>query len=767
VVPGKYEAPDTGKGGGGAEDDANKEKEALEAMYGQEREEDYAKNDPLVNRLRKAQKPEDIAAVAEELIPDFENVHFGDSVDRFTFTHYKGAALRGQRIYEKDLVADGIIDGEVGDDGYLKEGGVVRVSGYSIRVETKKVRGEDELEEVYHFTPAGEKAGMDVVKRKGRPELKERVYFGTKQERKAMAKAFEALHQQLIVAEELQNQTVAFDKTRAALEAMVEQFYRYQIYFTNLQTQWFFSAADISKITPEKTENSELGKRRDKAMRLYYFLGVCETKEKMEKHLNETRNLEKILDKETIESVLRIAKEHNSPLVAGELDTEEKKFDAAAKFLIGPNLEIDRTTRKDHLPHYTLKNWLTQEQRDPMPIIKTHVKGDDEAEFKYEQSLKGKGAGAVGEEFKAGERGYLTELGNPYAEDSRDNLYVLMERMSIIVGDEMAVTDAGRYFWTRGMRDELGLELYTAEENFPTGEELLDDFNKMTDEERGVHYRDLQKLVALNGEPVGSDLSKIIHTKWWRFKELIRDRPAGPQLTYDKFDHMILGLLSLCRTEIDSGEQRSIKEQWLGFKSPDDRPNEEAKDLGEIAWEKVKIPKDVKSAVELNGEGVRDNADGYYWVMAFLSSEENVAKRPYQFIMKGIERPGEMTKTEAYTEKIKFWAITRHDAVAIGGDWRGWYARFRVGGAKFAEFMAGRRASEDVSKGKKDWYAGIRSTSDYPSWAAQDITILDDNGIPKQVRLGEVVENMAVKFGFLNSSEVRRALRAMKRLIFK
>ena len=324
----------------------------------------------------------------------------------------------------------------------------------------------------------------------------------------------------------------------------------------------------------------------------------------------------------------------------------------------------------------------------------------------------------------------------------------------------------GRYFWTRGMRDELGVELYTKEENFPKGEKLLEYFNTHTDEERTFYFRDLQRLVVLNGEPVASDLSKTIQTKWWRFKEMIRDRSAGPYLTWDKFDHMSLSLLKLCRTAIGSGEQRSIEEQWLGFKSPDDRPNELAKDLGEIEWEKVKIPSDVKSAIELSGVGVRDNADGYFWVMQFLAAEDNPGKRPYQFIMKGVERPSDLQNPAAYTDKIKFWNITRHDAVAIGGNWRSWYASYKGEPVKFAEFMAARKAAEDVSKGKKDWYTGLRSMPDYLTWATQKISFAGYiNGVAKSgtIDLVDVVEGvdknkpgLAIKYGFMNADEIAK-----------
>jgi hypothetical protein len=432
-------------------------------------------------------------------------------------------------------------------------------------------------------------------------------------------------------------------------------------------------------------------------------------------------------------------------------------------------LKIDRTIRTDHQPVYTLEKWLTKEQRDPMSVIRGHVKGDDAAEFIYQQELAKKGAGAVS--LETAERGYLTEVGNPYAEMSRDNLFMLMERMNVIVGDGRAVTEAGRYFWTRGMRDELSLEIYTDLENFPTGEQLLGYVNDLSDEERTFKFKDLQKLLTLEGEPVGSDLSKTIHTKWWRFKEMIRDRDGGSFLTYDKFDHATLSLLRLCRTKIASGETRSLEEQWLGFKSPDGRPNEKAINLGDLDWEKVKIPDEVKAQIELSGVGVTDNADNYYWIMGFLSAEDGTPssqdKRPYQFWMKGADWR-KMSGIASYLGKIKFWTITRHDAVAINGEWRKWYAANTGVGLgvrpedriRFADFMAGKKATEDVSKGKKDWYAGERSGIEYPQAMLGDIKYRKTNGSEGKMSTMELIEGnqgLAVKYGFISPEKAKKA----------
>jgi hypothetical protein len=758
-----------GKGHEGA---AEKNQEEAEARYGQEREEQYAKRDRVLSRLMGAETVQDVAS-ALEVIKAYEDVHSGETIDRYTFSAFKRAAKEGQLAFEKtntQLISEGIVKGEIGPDGFLREGGRVRHGGWAIRVDrdialTKKIVPKQS----YELLPNGDKTNLKMWEET--EEIRtpvEKVYFGTDAERRALARAHEELHRQLVTAEELQNQVITFDKTRAALEAMVDQFYKYQIYFTNKQTKWFFSAADIGEITPEQPENENLGKRRSKAIRLYYLIGLCETKEKMEKHLNETFNLEEILDKKTIDRTLDIAKDMNR--LSGNPQTDDEKFAAAAKFLIGPNLEL--TKRKGEGWTYKLNKWLTLDKRNP--------------------NNDGRGKNAIGDE--QDERGFLTDLGNPYAEMSRDNLYMLMSKMTMLVGDETAVSDAGRYFWTRGGRDELALELYMNEKDFPTGEALLDYRNSHSFEEWQAYCEKLQKCVTLEGEPSASDLSKLIHTKWWRFKEMIRDRSAGPLLTWDKFDNMTLSLFSLCRTKVDTGavdsknkpikEFRSIREQLFGYKSIGGEADEKAKDLGKIEWEQVRISGEVKQALAEGGANIQtktagekvfvpddaalnDNADNYFWAMNWVAGEEKVDKRPYQFIMKGVERAGDLQRPEAYTDKIKFWKINWHGPVITKGDWRARYAKNkRLGEAyiKVTEDEADKEALDKVSKGKKDWYMGLRSLPDYLSWAGQSIDYLDDNGNSKQIKLGEYVEKMAILYGFLDRGEERRAIRAMKRM---
>jgi hypothetical protein len=764
----KFESPNAaGSRFGDEKERGDKARQEAEARYAQAREEDYAKRDRVLNRLMGAETPKDVGA-AIEIIKDYEDVQAGESIDRYTYGAYKRAAIEGQRAFEKgsksltELIDLGIVDENAVFDtaGRLLKG-KVKASGYAIRID---------------------------------PETQQ-VIFGSEVERLALAKAHENLHQILVTSEILQNQTELFDKTRASLENAVKYFYQDQLYFSNLQIKWFFTAADISKIDhakPETLHNQELGKERDKAMRIYYLVGMSETREKMEEHLNTTYNLEEILgyndDKdETLDRVVGLIKKSGSQKLkdelagSGEMD-KDQKFMLAAKFLIGEGLEV----RKDEKGNwkYSLKGWLTSEERDP--LSKTTKKKKDGKDYK-------KGGGSVSDESNEGARAYLTEVGNPYAEGSRDNLYMLMSRMNEIVGNDMAVTEGGRYFWTRGMRDELGLELYTDEKNLPTGEALLEYFNTHTFEEWEKYCEGIRKLYTITGEPVGSDLSKIFYPKMWRIKEMMLDRSAGPYLTYDKFEKLTQSELSLGRIKIEKDgikENRSIREVWLGYKSSDSDPNEEAIDLGNIPWEQPVMPKELQEFVagggveageavkkeggepKLDLKAVTDNLEGYFWVMNYLAGDDNPAKRPWQFIMKGVERAGDFQKPEAYTDKIKFWKIIWHGPAVAWGNWRKEYKKTRGGQKRSDELIKqtedglDTKAQAMVNKGKKDWYTGIRSTVEYPTWANQPIKYLRyENGMLKAgtADLVSLIEGfdgnnpgLAVRYGFFDKNEINK-----------
>jgi len=742
---------------GGAKE--KNEPNSLEARYAREREEEYAKRDRLFNRLMGAENPKDVAA-AIEVVRDFENFQFGETIDRWTFGAFKKAALDGRRAYGKisvDLVEDEIIEGSVGQDGYLAEGGRVRHPGYTIRVDQTT---EQERVVIPHlvYDRSPEEEGATVIRKEfevvDRNKLVEKPYFGPDAERKSLANAYEEFHRFMVTSELVQNQSSAFYLTRAGLEKMVDHFYFAQDYLTNKQIKWLFTAADIEKLTPQNPENQELGKRRDKASRLHYLVGMCETKEQMENFLNTTYCLEKILDLSTIERTLKVAEKmgqlNNMP------ETDDQKYVEAVRFLLGKNVII---TRGPGGYRYEMVGWQTKDQRDPL-------KG-------------GKGADAINDEKEA--RGFLTDLGNPYAEKSRDNLYMLQARFSNLSGDEWAVNDASRYMWTWGLFDELGLVKYTDEKNMPTGEEILNKKNTLSHEEWEKYAAEKRKLFTLTGEPTGSDLAKIIYPYYWRLKECLLNRPAGPFLTIDKFKRLTNSFLGLCSTEVDivdgkgrgHKENRSIKEQWLGYKSVDGKYDEAAKNLGDIEWEQVRMPGDLLQEVgNVNNEvdlgAVRDNAYNYFWVMNWIAGRDDIIKAPWQFVMKGVENPASLMEIGTYTNKIKFWKILAHDNMIVWGDWRSRYLAMREANpgssfedcAKATEERAVQEAARILDKGQKDWYDGIRSMPDYSIWGSQQVKYIGSEGISmgtsKEIHMLEIVERLAVRFGFLAKEDYKK-----------
>lgn len=745
----------------GSVDRAEKEQpNAMEVAYAHLNQEEYAKRDRLLNRLMKAENTKDVAA-AIEVVRDFENFHFGETIDRWTFGGLKKTALEGFRAFNKTskkLADDEIIVGQVGEDGYLVEGGRIRHDGYTIRVDRVVEQKRVVIpHEIYDRDPAEEGAvpirkEFEVVYR---DEIVDKPYFGTDLERKALARANEELHKFIVTSELVQNQNSAFYMTRAGLEKMVDHFYHGQDYLTNKQIKWLFTAADIENITPQNPENQELGKRRDKASRLHYLVGICETKEQMENLLNTTYIMEEILDPETIERTLKIAEKLGK--LTSQPGTDEQKYQAAVKFLLGKNVKI---TVGPGGYRYEMVGWKTKDQRDPL--------------------MGGKGADAIEDEKEV--RGFLTDLGNPYAEGSRDNLYLLQARFSNLIGDEWAVNDASRYMWTWGYFDELGLVTYTDEANMPTGEEILEKKNTLTDEEWEEYAKEKRKLFTLTGEPTGSDLAKIIYPYYWRLKECLLNRPAGPFLTIDKFKRLTNSFLELCSTRVDvvdskrriHKENRSIKEQWLGFKSPDGRYNEAARDLGDIEWEQVRMAGDLLQEVgDINNEvdfgAVRDNAYNYFWVMNWIAGRDDIVKAPWQFIMKGVEKPTNLKEVDNYTSKIKFWKILTHGNMIVRGDWRSKYSEIHNSGfsddpskrAKEIEKEVEEEAAKILKKGQKDWYGGERSKPDYPEWMNMPIEFTKSDGSTGKTDLAEFVEGknkrlgLAVRFGFMSPEQIK------------
>jgi len=493
---------------------------------------------------------------------------------------------------------------------------------------------------------------------------------------------------------------------------------------------------------------------------------MCEQKENFEKHLNESYNLEEILDYEksgatTIDRVLDVAESKGvlttERVMALNDKGEDAKYVEAVKFLLGKDVKVEKDTNGNW--KYSLEKWLNADERDPFSNVRRT--GADGKEFKKE----GK---SIADETKAGFRGYLTEFGNPYAEGYRDNLYALMGRMNEIVGSNMAVTEAGRFFWTRGMRDELGAEVYT--KRLPTGEELLETYNKLSFEEWEKYCKTIRDCYAINGEPVCSDLSKVFWPKLWRLKEMMLDRSAGPYLTYDKFERLTQSELSLCRIRNEKRELRSVREAWLGYKGKEKDLNEQAKDLGDINWEQASVPEGLKDSVEateIDKSGISDNADGYFWVMNYLAGDDNPEKRPYQFIMKGVEDFRKLQKPEGYTDKIKFWKIVWHGPAITWGNWRERYQRNKARGINdvdFTEKEANEQAAQMLNKAKMDWWSGITSLPDYPLFMAQQMEYKNSSGSTNTMAVRNFVEKLASKYGFIDQKEKNKAPGYIKRM---
>ncbi|HLD92565.1 MAG TPA: hypothetical protein VI795_04195 [Patescibacteria group bacterium] len=760
-------------------DDEEMQRRSQEAnFYAVQREEQYARRDRILGRLTNAESVADVVATLD-VLKDFMDWSKAEASDPYSFRYYTKTALDGARAFSKthqQLADEGIVRGPlrrggtygnaIGVDGYLVEGAQVLQNGYAIRV-------EKDIEE----------------KPNGKTKVKERYYYGTEKERVALANAHEQLMRALITGQKIHEQTGAFDMNRASLEEMVKYFYIRQVGLTNEQITWVFTAADIKKITPEAPNNQESGLRRSKATRALYLLGKCETKEKMEDHLNNTFNFDKFLDQPTIKRTLEIMK------TVGFVDEQAKGMTdqvKAARFLIGKGLTYDEKEKSWKV------NWLDKNQRDPSKA--TTDKEKDK-----------RGTGAIKEEKEV--RGFLTEFGNPYTRGNRDAMYLLLNRIGSIIGDtdNIDVKIADRLFWTWGEKDELGLEVYSPE-NIPTGEQFLESFNRLASED----YEKWRKLAdehlryfSLPGEPIGSDLSKIFYPQFYRLKDLLNDRPTGSPLTVDKFKRFTQSLMTLARNEVwcgryekdDEGkpafkkkedgkpeldengrtipiklvETRSVREQFLGHKATDGLPEEHAKEMGEIGWDQISAPaemEDVKigeshelspeqrqaleKSIGLNSGAVADNAMGYFWLMNFLAGDGNPDKRPWAFINDESPDQKKLIKASGFTAKNKFLTIVWHDSALVYGDWRKKSIEADLARKK-VKVLIKEQAKEAWAIGRKAWYAGVRALPDYPTWSSQTLDYRDiESGAGKSITIVNYIEQLAVRFGFLDPKEIRR-----------
>lgn len=789
----------------GPEPDPRAAIEAESYYANQGREETYGRQDPDFMRLVNQETPKDVASIMDT-IRTAEQWSYQEAIDTYGTRRMLSVALKKAKTFsmshsdlqdERIVVAKNGNSGElIGADGYLIDKAKVRLPGYSIRVDESSVTKEIVIPHMT-FDRDPKEPGAAPIKKEWEVQYKEvpieKVYFGTEKERIALKNANEWLVRNAITSEKLHQQTGAFDSLRAALDELVKTFYLKQITSTNEQLKWTFTAPDIEKITADNPENRDLGERRNRAMRIFELVGHCETKEKLEKHLNETFNLEEILDAETVERTLAAAKalgQGVGTFSGSEEQIKNVKFAKAVEFLIGKEITIteDPTTK---IKKYELgANWLTKDQRDPS-------KTTDPVEKEK------RGAGAIKVEKDV--RGFFTQFGNPYVKDSRDIMYTIAARAAIVVGGKDAtgaVRDADRRFWLWGERDRLGLEVY-APNAIPTGEGLVDKYNSLTAEQwRNEYAKENLRYFSISGEPVASDLSKLYHPDFWRLKDHLHRRITGELITTGKLGHLAESFMSLNRTEVDLGypnkSTRSIREQWLGFKGDNVLRVEPAKNLGDIQWEKLgvsgevmealtsenvenlnwedtKLPENLKEEIkkwanipgfvkEVNdslspiGSAVRDGAEGFYWLMNFLAGDGNPDKRPFSMFISKV-KPDFLMDSDCYTGKIKFERIT-NDANGAWGDYRGiereTIINKNAGKIRKDEIdsdeMIKRIALQNVDRTLKAWMAGVRSDEQYPIWSAKKIDYQDDTGSTKMTSWGKFVETMAVKYGFLDAN---------------
>jgi hypothetical protein len=801
-----------------SEQDSRAAQEAGSFYANQAREEQYARQDPDFSRLVNQETSGDVASIMDT-IRVAEQWSYQEAIDTYSVRRLLSVALKKARMFSmghSDLIKQRIVVGKngqtgdlIGEDGYLKEEAKVRLPGYSIKVDESP-----SLEKItmpprrFYDRDPKEEGAQEMDKDKGRWEVQfrrsveEKVYFGTEKERIALKNANEWLVRNAITSEKLHQQVGAFDNLRAALGEMVKTFYLKQIYSTNEQLTWTFTAPDIEKITAESPENRGLGDRRDKAMRILELVGHCETKEKLEKHLNETFNLEEILDEPTVERTLKIMQSPAGGLkkveafTGSEVEIKEAKFKKAVEFLIGKNVTITTDPGTD-IKRYTLgEGWITRDLRDPS-------KTNDPVEKKK------RGAGAI--KVEKGVRGFLTGFGNPYVKDSRDIMYAINARAALIVGGPDAVgavRDADRRFWLWGERDRLGLEVYVPDAAIPKGEELVDQMNALTkDQWRNVYAKEKLTYFAINGEPVATDLSKLYHPNFYRLKDHLHLRINGELLTTDKLVHLAESFMSINRVTANLGygnkregsekSTRSVREYWLGFKGDNVLTTvEPAKKLGDIKWENVSVPSEIMEA--LTGEdfgeldwkdvklpqalkdainentfdssefGVKDNAEGFYWLMNYLAGDDNPDKRPWAMFINKV-KPDFLMDTDCYTGKIKFERIT-NGANGAWGDYRSferWAIENKNAGKDATQTdpdeLIERAAFQNVDRTLKAWFAGVRSDPQYPVIAAKDITYLDESNNSKTMSFGSFVDKNAVKYGFLDPGQERPFLKNIRR----
>ncbi len=732
--------------------------------------------------------------------------------------------------------------------GYLEEGGEPIKLGYAIRVDKKReeIRVKEAKEKLHeewtektkqiHHIPKFDAEGnvkelqpVQVDVKIEHPERTEKweetshpvitiekFYYGTDIKRRALHLASKAGYERLVNTAREHTLFSILEDMRADLSGYVTTTYLKVPHISNKQWKQIFSSPDIAAIDPkipESLENKEYGQRIDRAMRMMDLLGHAETKGKMEDFINKP-TFEKII-KTTKKKVLEIVNhpDYKDPEAEAEGMTEEQKV---VRFLIGRaavqeengRWTLNGLKRKDGKDSEAgVDRWLTDKERDPSEATEEE-KRQWIADFEWRNNEAKYEKGFNGAKLEEGNklRGFLTELGNVYASSERDDVNFMLSKIAFLLGDKGAVRDADRYFQITGLRDELNLEELA--EKMPPVEEIIEK-HKLKGEVGYKEWRDEAdwwlSWFKMPGDPIGSDLSKIFYPKHFRLKDLLKDRPAGPILTAYDYDRFAQSMFSLGRSDvlikeeevvIDGKEEikktiqtRSILEQWRGYAKEGEMPREEAKDLGDIDWEAVKVPDKItgelvkeirKKQIELKKEseglpaeekeqilGILKNAPkdslwSYYTLMNWLAGRDNKIKAPWLFALDETENLPLLRVASTYTEKEKFLSIVWHDKALAFGKWRPLYIKYKDKDS-VNEHLDG-KAKEKIQKGKRDWYKGVRNLPNFPEIMAQEVKIenVTKTGtatleVPVLDRIEGTSKEpgLAIKFGFLTKEELQ------------
>ena len=780
------------------------------------REEQYSRRDPELQLLLFPESAKDINKAVLRILEKYTSLDLREANSPYRLQYYMDAADAGEFIFShstKDLHDEGYIDGEIGADGYLNPDGRPKKFGYAIRVDTEKreIRIKEEKETRHerrtertkqtHYIPRfnseGKVESLEPIQVEVETEHPDRIekweevskptitiekfYYGTDNRRRELHNASKAAFERLVTTARMHDLFQILESNRADISGLVTILYLKANHISNEQWGQIFNSPDIAKITPENLQNNEYGGRIDKAMRMMDLLGHAETREKMEGFMNKP-TFEKIVDaaKPRALEIMRQLK-YEDP----EARTEEEKV---VRFLVGKG-----AIREDG--KWALRGWLSSEERDPAnasPEERQWWKDKDERWTRGFNAIeREKGFADENGLIENGVRGFLTEFGNVWARGERGEIEIMLARIKLLLGDGNAIRDADRIFELTGMRDELNLEVLS--EKIPTAEEIIA-AHRINDERGYEEWRDQAEwwleYFKLAGDPTASDLSKIFYPHFFRLKDILRDRPAGPLLTVSDFQRFTQSMLSLGRSEVEVSkgrkETRSLLEQWRGYAGGDtDELREEAKDLGEIDWDAVDVPEDISKTMEELKTELKDDEKAlkevlemmiesksaikggiwaYYCLMNWLAGRDNVLKAPWLFALDEKENIRALNILETYTSKEKFLSIIWHGPAIAWGNWRERYRGHRQTEKpkKLVDALE-EEAKKAITKGKKAWYKGVRNLPQFPEFMAQKVKVIRATGAGYsefEVPMLERVEGrpdepgLAVNLGFMSIGEV-------------